>query len=191
MDRYLIRLENTKHSTPQDVKQLSTSLRELLGSRDALGHLRVSSKAIEFDLFVEDRKALDLSKRKLEQHVGKTLTLKALDKAPIPGDFLEVLREGISLFNEERFWEAHEVLEQIWRSTEGEEKTILQGLIMTAAAFVHSQRNRTDQSFAMLKKAAQKLGSQDKFFTIDLQSLRGQIEETISSAKPMAFKIAL
>jgi len=42
--------------------------------------------------------------------------------------------EGIALFNQGRFFEAHEAWEEIWRSTTPEPKDLFQGLIQVAAA---------------------------------------------------------
>ena len=45
------------------------------------------------------------------------------------------LREGISLFNERRFFECHEVLEALYHETEAANKPFIEGLIQLAAAF--------------------------------------------------------
>ena len=45
--------------------------------------------------------------------------------------------EGIRLFNEEEFFECHEVLEELWAETIGEEKRFYQGLIQAAVALFH------------------------------------------------------
>ncbi len=45
--------------------------------------------------------------------------------------------EGIRLFNEEEFFEAHDVLEELWAEVFGEEKKFLQGLIQAAVALYH------------------------------------------------------
>lgn len=50
------------------------------------------------------------------------------------------LRRGVDLFNEHRFWEAHEAWEAIWLQASGAEKTYLQGLIQLAAAYHHVMR---------------------------------------------------
>jgi predicted metal-dependent hydrolase len=47
------------------------------------------------------------------------------------------LDEFIRLFNEERFFEAHEVLEELWLVSNGEQKTFYQGLIQCAVALAH------------------------------------------------------
>ncbi len=45
------------------------------------------------------------------------------------------LREGIELFNQGRFFDCHEVLEELYLETEDANKPFLEGLIQLAAAF--------------------------------------------------------
>jgi predicted metal-dependent hydrolase len=45
--------------------------------------------------------------------------------------------EGIRLFNEEEFFECHDVLEELWAETLGEDKKFLQGLIQASVALFH------------------------------------------------------
>lgn len=45
--------------------------------------------------------------------------------------------EGIRLFNEEEFFECHDVLEELWSETLGEDKKFLQGLIQASVALFH------------------------------------------------------
>lgn len=49
--------------------------------------------------------------------------------------------EGLRLFREERWFEAHEVLEVVWRETpRGPERELLQGLIQLAVSLEHWRR---------------------------------------------------
>lgn len=45
--------------------------------------------------------------------------------------------QGIYLFNEEEFFECHDVLEELWSETMGEERQFLQGLIQASVALYH------------------------------------------------------
>lgn len=47
------------------------------------------------------------------------------------------LRRGVELFNRGEFFEAHEVLEDVWRTAPAENKRFLQGLVQLAVAFHH------------------------------------------------------
>jgi predicted metal-dependent hydrolase len=61
-------------------------------------------------------------------------------------------------FNQHRFFEAHEVLEDLWlpvrRSPEG---AFYKGLIQLAGAFVHVKKNRAGPALALLKLAQDNL----------------------------------
>ncbi|MBL8024455.1 MAG: DUF309 domain-containing protein [Elusimicrobia bacterium] len=46
---------------------------------------------------------------------------------------------GISLFNREEFFEAHEVWEELWHDTRGSNKDFFQGLIQVTSAMHHLQ----------------------------------------------------
>jgi hypothetical protein len=61
--------------------------------------------------------------------VTKTIT--------VPGNLAQACRE----FNEGRFFECHETLEEIWQEEQGELRDLYKGLIQVAAAFVHLTRD--------------------------------------------------
>src|SRR5580700_943856 len=52
-------------------------------------------------------------------------------------DYPEKYLEGVRLFNEQEFFECHEVLEELWSETLGDEKKFYQGLIQAAVALFH------------------------------------------------------
>ena len=177
--RYLVRLANNQGYAPKDVKTLQTKIRDLLGSADKIGNLRISTGAIEFDLFAQQT---DLSKSKslLEAKVSKVVTLKLIESRASARGETETLREGIDLFNQERFWESHELLEEIWHPAKGVERDIIQGLILTAAALVHYQKNENDVCISILGRAEDKLGTLDDFKGVDIRHLRSSIEKILN-----------
>ncbi len=190
MARYLARIVNASGYGPSQARDLSTRIREALGSREAIGNLRITSQALEFDLFAGNIRELESRKSLLESVIGKFATLKLLDQPPAPNrGKLEVLREGIQLFNEERFWECHEVLEQIWHPAKGTERDTIQGMILTAAALVHAQKDENEVSLRMLKKAENKLGTQGAYEGIDLNRVRRSVHDIVQIGHPKAFKI--
>lgn len=69
------------------------------------------------------------------------------------------LAEGIALFNEGKFWHAHEAWERIWLVAEGEEKRFLQGLIQLAAAYHHVQRRTYRGGIRLFDAALAKLSA--------------------------------
>jgi len=61
-------------------------------------------------------------------------------------------------FNRQLFFEAHEVLEDLWLADRGPDRAFYQGLIQLAGAFVHFQKSRFRPASALLKLAAANLG---------------------------------
>lgn len=60
-----------------------------------------------------------------------------------PEDERYLLGCGIALFNLSMFHECHDALEILWRRSEGDLKTGLQGLILLAGGFYHQQHHHT------------------------------------------------
>ena len=52
-------------------------------------------------------------------------------------EFPDHYREGLRLFNEEEFFECHDVLEELWSETVGPDRKFLQGLIQASIALFH------------------------------------------------------
>ena len=69
------------------------------------------------------------------------------------------LREGIDLFNRERLFECHEVLEAAWLEASGEHRTFLQGLIQIAVAFYHLRRENFVGASRLLTAGMEKLSA--------------------------------
>lgn len=190
--RYLTRLAHDGKLRPTDAKAIAQKIRLLLGSKEVIGNLRISNHVIEFDLFAKDQGQLSSFTDSLANEIGKVVTLKLLDQPLTEArEKEEILREGIALFNEERFWESHEVLERIWHPAEGEEKEIIQGMILTAAALVHAQKDRNETALGMLRKAEQKLGIAEKYEGINLKHVKQRISEMLERRDPKPFEIKL
>jgi uncharacterized protein len=75
-------------------------------------------------------------------------------------------REGLALFDRGKFYDAHEVLEDVWRVAAGEEKLFLQGLIQAAVALHHHSTGNTRGACSLLERAIRNLGSDEGSFTI-------------------------
>src|SRR5437016_13936215 len=80
--------------------------------------------------------------------------------------------EGIKLFNSAEFFEAHEVLEDVWRAAPAAEKRFLQGLIHVAVALHHYSKENRVGTRSLLSRAPRNLsGYPDEFVGIDLKLL--------------------
>ncbi len=79
-------------------------------------------------------------------------------------------REGIKLFNSAEFFEAHEVLEDVWRAAPAAEKKFLQGLIQVAVALLHHSKKNRVGARSLLARARRNLsGYPDEFGGIKLK----------------------
>jgi|SRR5215470_6546415 len=66
---------------------------------------------------------------------------------------------GIALFNSARFFDAHEVLEDVWRDAAADNKKFLQGLIQLAVAFHHHSTGNAIGACSLMHRAMRNLSS--------------------------------
>ena len=80
-------------------------------------------------------------------------------------------------FNRQQFFEAHEVLEEIWLPQRGKGKDYFyKGLIQLAGAFVHMQKQRQGPALSLLDLAEANLSRYPPVYeALDLITLRGLI----------------
>jgi hypothetical protein len=71
---------------------------------------------------------------------------------------------GIALFNRGKFFDAHEVLEDVWRSAPKEEKKIWQGLVQVAVALHHYSTGNRVGMRSVLVRAMNNLGAHPRDF---------------------------
>jgi len=82
------------------------------------------------------------------------------------------LSRGVALFNQREFFEAHEVLEDIWRAAPAEQKKYFQGLCQTAVAFHHfSTGNRIGMRSVMERALRNLEGCPSEFHGVDVAQL--------------------
>ena len=72
---------------------------------------------------------------------------------------LSQFRRGIELFNRGEFFDAHEVLEDVWRVAPDEEKKFLQGLIQVAVGLHHYSTGNKVGARSLLARADRNLSS--------------------------------
>ena len=70
---------------------------------------------------------------------------------------LDPIQEAIRLFNDKYFFEAHEVLEEVWKQDHGEPRLFLQGLIQVCAGYHHFQNGNLVGAITLLQRGADKM----------------------------------
>ncbi len=66
-------------------------------------------------------------------------------------------REGLRLFNEHLFFDAHEALEDVWRAASEPDRKFFQGLIQVAVALHHHSRGNRIGCRSLLERARRNL----------------------------------
>ena len=83
---------------------------------------------------------------------------------------------GRRLFNQRRYFDAHEVWEDVWREATGERKRLLQGLIQVAVALHHFTQKNHRGAASLLARAEAKLEDDDGL-GFDIGGLRRAVAE--------------
>ncbi|MDQ3718761.1 MAG: DUF309 domain-containing protein, partial [Thermoproteota archaeon] len=97
---------------------------------------------------------------------------------------------SVALFNDEKYWQAHEGLEHVWRNSTGIEKEILNGIILVAAAFVHDEKDEHDICISILERAIKKLDKAEGiYYGIDISRIANRISEIIKTGRVERFTI--
>jgi predicted metal-dependent hydrolase len=89
------------------------------------------------------------------------------------------LNRGVDLFNRAHFFDAHEVLEDVWRSLPRDRPSCrhlrqhVQGLVQLAVAFHHASKDNNVGARSVLERALRNLNGADASFPdLDLDRLR-------------------
>ena len=172
MARFMLHLKNEKYR-PSDSRELVHKARDLCSSMNASVRVaRVASNFVEFDIEVE-KEELDLLIEKLSP-IGNLVSARHIVEEKIEKE--TGIKDGIFYFNHERFWESHEAFEGVWKDCYGREKEIVQGIILLAVAFAHSQKDDYLIGLGMLGRALEKLGSSPAMYhNIDVDMIRSKI----------------
>lgn len=109
--------------------------------------------------------------------------------------------EGLELFNQQEFYDCHDLIEDLWLQESSDRQPFLQGIIQAAVAFFHYQQGKWGAARTMMKQSIDKLapypGSQGG---IDLERFRSELgvwkealDEAISqgSRDPLALEYPL
>jgi uncharacterized protein len=155
----------------------------------AVNPKRTSYGALEMDVFVQSREDFDIFMAAIEP-LGEIEFYRDLQEAPRFLPTADAVAEAVSLFNTERFWEAHEVLESLWRAAQGDEKRLLQGLILVCAAFVHEQKDEERVALGVAKRSLPLLSWTDrKYQGIDVDSVQRTLAGMVADEKLSLFTL--
>ena len=99
------------------------------------------------------------------------------------------LSRGIALFNRSKFFEAHEALEDVWRTAPLEEKKFFQGLVQAAVAFHHFSTGNWTGMRSVMERAIRNLdGCPADFHGLNVAPLvhsMAQWRKAVESSQPL------
>ncbi len=181
----MIRLVNDGYKPEDSASLLSranriTRIDADIGFAVEIRDVRVARKHIELDVSVAPS-MLDALLKGLEE-IAPLLSYTEITERHM--DMKERMAYARELFNAERYWEAHEVLEGAWKSSKGDEKELIQGIILVCAALVHAQKAEYDICLSMLGRALQKLQGKELYYNyygIDIAMMVRQMVAALDS----------
>lgn len=173
MERYMLHLENRRY-VPRNSRDIVHRARDLCrGIAASIRVCRVATKFVELDVSVDPGDFDDV--------VGRLEPIGRLDNVRhvVEGESVskeDGVRDGIFYYNHERFWEAHEAWEGVWKKCTGREKSLVQGLILLAVSFAHCQKDDDAIGLGMLGRAAEKIGGYaGTYGGIDIDRIKDKI----------------
>lgn len=154
-------------------------------------NMRVTEVAVEFDLYANDVEAMKKSIGELTKEYGNLLLDRDLteEESKYPTLYknkVETVLQSVDLFNDQRYWECHEAMEQIWRrETNPAEKSVQQGMILAASALVHAQKDENAICLGMIPRTLLRLDSwkEEMYYALNVGRLRRSLEEMLESKK--------
>lgn len=88
--------------------------------------------------------------------------------------------EGVSLFNSQRFFEAHELWEDVWRATVGPERDFYQGMIHLTVALYQANRKNWKAAHSQLRRARRRLAAfEPDHRGLPIRALRDQVSDAV------------
>jgi len=183
----MLHLQNTVPYTPKHATILLQRARELVEPEASIRDARISKKYIEFDTSIAD----DIDVKKIMTRLEAIAPLASYEQIlerQMEKDI--AIKRAVQLFNDERYWEAHEALEYVWKNATGIEKEILNGIILVAAAFVHDEKDEQDVCISILQRARKKLDRDSGIYQgIDTNRIADMVCEIINTGRVERFTI--
>jgi uncharacterized protein len=171
---------------------------EFLGSLRSIGrslgasvtHPRWTSYGgLEVDVFTPSVQDFDTFVAAVEP-LSKLEFTRNLDETPPFRPKEEVLEEARDYFNAERYWECHEALESVWRPAKGDERSLVQGIILVCAALVHEQRGEREVALGIYRRALPQIAWRGReYHGIDISRIHRNVERSLAKGELPPFKI--
>lgn len=195
--RYLVYLSNNNNYLPSNSSTVLHSLRMLLQNYNnaVVRDIRISSYFVEIDVSIKDDGSLRTDDPTFFGPISTVGSLIRLEELNEVSDFIskeKAVMSSIFLFNMERYWKSHEVLEGVWMDSKGQAKNLLNGIILVDAAYVHLQKGENAVFFSILNRSLEKFKDYPEYFyDIDMEIFLKDVDRIIRTKSTSTIKICL
>ena len=102
--------------------------------------------------------------------------MKGVDIESFEENFLNAL----NLFNDQKWYEAHDAFEDIWNTIDGDERQIIQGILQVAVSQFHLSKGNLNGATILLGEGLGRIKNRTKInLGIDLQTFCKCLEELL------------
>lgn len=185
--RCMVYLKNERYLPKDATSILSLSRNIFQDDKIIIRDVRVASHFLELDISIPASSEIEKIKSKFSQIATIIEIDRIIEKELHKKESIKLARE---LFNNEKYWKTHEVLEGTWKHTRGGERDLLNGIILVAAALVHYQKDELEICISIMKRALVKLNnSNGKYHDVDVDSLKREVTKMVKSSKVSNIRI--
>jgi hypothetical protein len=182
-------LENQKYQ-PSDAPALLLEARTRVPKSDniIIRDVRVAQRFIELDVSVSEQQVLERFVINALSTLAELESYEIVKEEDLSKE--EAIARARDLFNNEKFWKCHEVLENVWKQSKGQEKGLLNGVILIAAAFVHFQKGENETCIGILRRANDKIRSfQGEYHRIKFDLLEENLRKIINTGSIIPMRL--
>ena len=95
--------------------------------------------------------------------------------------FKDSLQEAIDLFNNQKWYEAHDAFEDIWNDLVGDERQIVQGILQVSVSQFHLNKGNVNGAMILIGEGLGRIkGRVSDDLGIDLMSLCSNLESILN-----------
>ena len=95
-------------------------------------------------------------------------------------NFQDSLYIALNLFNDHKWYEAHDAFEEIWNSVDGDERQVIQGILQVSVAQFHLSKGNLNGATILLGEGLGRIKTRTKInLGIDLESFCRSLEDLL------------
>ena len=95
--------------------------------------------------------------------------------------FKDNFNNALSLFNNQKWYEAHDAFEDIWNNLRGDERQIIQGILQVSVSQFHLSKGNINGATILLGEGLGRIKNRTHInFGVDLKSFCNSLEQLLS-----------